>query len=235
MRRVAQLFALAAFGLAGAAAGVFVTSGSATPGVEQATSRITVTMTEFKFKLSKQRVPTGTVIFTVKNKGKIPHDFKIYGKKTKLIAPGKSATLRVTIRKKGRFGYVCTVSGHARLGMKGRLAVGVTPPTTTTVTTATTATTTVPGPATTVQVGMYEYRFELSQSTIPSGTVTFVITNNGAEPHNFDIVGVKSGAILGPGQTETWTVGLPSKQYSVVCDVPFHTDRGMVGVMNVTS
>ena len=231
MRRVAVVLGLAVFGLAGLAAGVFASGGGANTSAPQATTRITVSATEFKFVLSKRSVSAGTVIFTVKNKGKIAHDFKIAGKKTPTIQPGKSAVLRVTM-KKGRFQYICTLPGHARAGMKGAFAVGSAtspppppPPTTTT----TTTTTTVPGPATTVQVGMFEYRFDLSQTTIPSGTVTFVVTNNGTEPHNFDIAGVKAGSILAPGQSETWTVGLLPKTYIMVCDVPFHIDRGMTG------
>jgi uncharacterized cupredoxin-like copper-binding protein len=81
---------------------------------------------------------------------------------------------------------------------------------------------------------MFEYRFDLSQTTVPSGQVTFVITNKGQEVHNFDISGVKAGALLSPGQTETWTVGLPPKSYNVVCDVPFHIDRGMTGTLTVS-
>jgi uncharacterized cupredoxin-like copper-binding protein len=87
-----------------------------------ATTAVTVTATEFKFKLSKLSVPHGTVVFTVANKGKIPHDFKINGKKTSLIKPGKSAKLTVTF-KAGKFKYLCTVPGHAALGMKGTLTV----------------------------------------------------------------------------------------------------------------
>jgi uncharacterized cupredoxin-like copper-binding protein len=83
---------------------------------------VTVTATEFKFKLSKLSVPHGTVVFTVANKGKISHDFKINGKKTPLIKPGKSAKLTVTF-KAGKFKYLCTVPGHAALGMKGTLTV----------------------------------------------------------------------------------------------------------------
>jgi uncharacterized cupredoxin-like copper-binding protein len=37
----------------------------------------------------------------VTNKGKIPHDFKIAGKKTPLLKPGKSAELTVTLKKAG--------------------------------------------------------------------------------------------------------------------------------------
>ena len=87
-----------------------------------AATAVTVTATEFKFKLSKTSVPHGAVTFTVVNKGKLAHDFKIGGKKTPLIKPGKSATLTVTL-KAGSAAYLCTVSGHAAAGMKGSLTV----------------------------------------------------------------------------------------------------------------
>ena len=72
--------------------------------------------------------------------------------------------------------------------------------TTTTTQTTTTSTQTVGTGNTTVQVGMFEYRFELSTQTVPSGQVTFVITNKGQETHNFWINGVKAGTIIGPGK-----------------------------------
>src|SRR3954470_12899171 len=81
---------------------------------------VAVTATEFNFKLSEASVPAGSVTFSVTNKGKIPHDFKIAGKKTPLLKPGKSAKLTVTL-KKGKNAYVCSVGGHAALGMKGTL------------------------------------------------------------------------------------------------------------------
>jgi plastocyanin len=81
---------------------------------------------------------------------------------------------------------------------------------------------------------MFEYRFDLSQQTVPSGQVTFVISNKGSEVHNFSIVGVKAGTLLSPGGTETYTVALPPGNYTYVCDVPFHVDRGMTGALTVT-
>ena len=54
---------------------------------------------------------SGTVIFTVINKGKISHDFKIGGKKTKTLLPGKSAKLTVKFTKKGQYAYLCTIFG----------------------------------------------------------------------------------------------------------------------------
>lgn len=87
-----------------------------------AATAVTVTATEFRFKLSKTSVPHGTVTFTVKNAGKVGHDFKIGGKKTAVLKPGKSAKLTVTL-KAGKAAYLCTVPGHAAAGMKGNLTV----------------------------------------------------------------------------------------------------------------
>jgi uncharacterized cupredoxin-like copper-binding protein len=78
---------------------------------------------ELRFTLSKRSVPKGAVTFTVTNRGKLRHDFKIAGKKTPLLASGRRATLKVTFKKAGRFPYLCTVPGHAAGGMKGTLVV----------------------------------------------------------------------------------------------------------------
>ena len=56
------------------------------------------------------------------NKGKSTHDFKIAGKKSATLRPGKSAVLAVTL-KKGKAAYLCTLPGHAAAGMKGTLTV----------------------------------------------------------------------------------------------------------------
>ena len=245
MRRGLTILALAAVTVAGlAAAGVF-TSGTASAKPKPKVVKVTVVMREFRFALSRRSVPKGTtVVFKVVNRGKITHNFKIAGKKTKNLNPGKSATLTVKFTKKGRYAYVCTIPGHAAAGMKGVFAVGVAavkpPPTAPTTTTATTTTlpptTTAPVGAaqTTVTVGMFEYRFDLTQSTIPSGQVTFVIVNKGQQVHNFSITGIKVGKLLAPGQSETWTVALPPGSYNYQCDVPFHAGYGMVGSFTVT-
>ena len=242
MRRIAGVLGLAALALAGVFAGVFLPSGGASTTAADATTKVTVKASEFKYVFSRRSVPTGTIIFTVVNKGKISHDFKIAGKKTAKLAPGKSAKLTVKITKKGRYAFLCTIFGHAGAGMKGKYAVGTTPVATTTgTTTQPPPTTTTPPPTgtvgtgnTTVQVGMFEYGFNLSQTSIPSGQVTFVIKNNGTETHNFSVSGVKAGQLLNPGQSETYTVGLPAQRFSIVCDVAFHIDRGMSGSITIT-
>jgi uncharacterized cupredoxin-like copper-binding protein len=87
------------------------------------TTTITVAASEFKFKLSKTSAPKGKVTFVVTNKGKVIHDFKINGKKTPMIQPGKKATLTVSFAKAGKFPYLCTVPGHSAAGMKGTFTI----------------------------------------------------------------------------------------------------------------
>ena len=107
------LVALGAIGL-GLATG-FAQANPAAPQAANATTHITVAASEFKFVFSKRSIPaTGTVIPTVVNKGKISHDFKIAGKKTPNILPGKSAKVTVKFTKKGHYAYLCTLPGHAR-------------------------------------------------------------------------------------------------------------------------
>jgi|KBSMisStaDraftv2_1062788.scaffolds.fasta_scaffold128344_2 uncharacterized cupredoxin-like copper-binding protein len=249
MRRSLKLLVLGLLAVAGVATGVFAAGGGAAPVQQNAVAqkgvvitKITVNASEFKYKFSKLSAPIGTVIFTVNNKGKIAHDFKINGKKTPLLAPGKTAKLTVRFTKKGQYAFLCTLLGHAGAGMRGKFAVATKPvvqppPVTTTPTTTVTPppTGTVGTATSTVTVSMTDYAFTFSQASVPSGQVTFIIKNNGNDVHNFDITGVKAGAILSPGQSETWTVGLPAKSpYTTVCDVPFHIDRGMTAAFTVT-
>lgn len=101
-------------------------AGSASAGTQRtaATTPITVKAGEFFFKFSKASIARpGTVVFTVKNVGHIAHDLKIAGKKTALIQPGKSATLKVAFAKAGHYKYLCTVPGHAANGMQGTFVV----------------------------------------------------------------------------------------------------------------
>jgi uncharacterized cupredoxin-like copper-binding protein len=84
---------------------------------------VRVTGKEYKFTLSTKTVKHGSVTFKFKNAGKLTHDFKIDGKKTKLIVKGKSAAPLTVSLKKGSYKYLCTIPGHADKGMKGTLRV----------------------------------------------------------------------------------------------------------------
>ena len=100
-----------------------VSAGAAAPTQKQLLAKVNVAASEFKFVLSKKSAKRGVVSFKVTNVGKVPHDFQINGRKTPMLSPGKSNTLRVTFLRKGHYPYKCTVPGHAALGMKGVFTV----------------------------------------------------------------------------------------------------------------
>ncbi len=114
MKRIALLAGVAAL----AAVTVFSVVAYAGSNSAQKTS-VSVTSKEFSFKLSRKSAPHGKVTFKLTNKGSLKHDFKIAGKKTKLLGKNKSDSITVTLKKGKKYTYICTVPGHAAAGMKG--------------------------------------------------------------------------------------------------------------------
>jgi uncharacterized cupredoxin-like copper-binding protein len=118
-----------------AAGAVLVAANAALPGTGDAGAgpqtakvvpvKISVRAFDFGYKFSRLSVKRGTpVIFTVKNTGKLPHDLSFKGyKKTPYIQSGKTATLKITFKKKARVQYLCTVPRHAQQGMAGAFVV----------------------------------------------------------------------------------------------------------------
>ena len=122
MKRFATVLAIALVAFA-SIVGLAARRAGAEPNASAATTKVSVVASDFKFKLSKTKVARGTVVFTLVNKGKTAHDFRISGKKTPLVRPKKTAKLTVVFKKPGKYHYLCTVPGHAAAGMKGVLTV----------------------------------------------------------------------------------------------------------------
>jgi uncharacterized cupredoxin-like copper-binding protein len=80
--------------------------------------------TEFKIALPSTEFKAGRIAFQVKNEGKIEHDLAVKGTadKTKLIPPGGTAELTVTLQP-GKYELYCTVPGHEAAGMKIEITV----------------------------------------------------------------------------------------------------------------
>jgi uncharacterized cupredoxin-like copper-binding protein len=236
-------------------------------GVQLAVPVVKVTAgkpSDLMFKLSQTSVPAaGKVTFKVTNAGTTPHSFEIcsatttdgnafscLGVTTPKLQPGASATITVTL-KQGQYEYLSTLPGDAQAGMRGIFGAGVIPSTggpprsapgtpgngTGNGNGASGATCASPQ-STTVSVAESEYKFVLSQSTVPCGTVTFNQTNSGQIVHNFDIQGVANGAgvgpFLNPGQSATTTVTLAPGNYTIICDVATHVSLGMISSLTVT-
>jgi uncharacterized cupredoxin-like copper-binding protein len=115
MKRILSLLVLAAV----AAVTVFAVGAHARSTQSTATT-VKVTIPGFRFQLSRKSAPHGKVTFKVTNKHSIKHDFKIAGKRTPLLKKGQTRSITVTLTKGKIYTYICTVPGHAALGMKGK-------------------------------------------------------------------------------------------------------------------
>ena len=86
-------------------------------------TKVAATESEFKIALASTSFKAGKITFDVKNTGKLAHDLAIKGgQKTKLIQPGGSAQLAVTL-KPGKYHLYCSVPGHEQAGMKADITV----------------------------------------------------------------------------------------------------------------
>lgn len=102
------------------------------PGSSTATSTAALTVRvdarDFSFALSRRSVPTGSSVrFVVSNRGNTIHDFVVKGRRTRKLRPGQRQTLTITFTRKRSYRFLCSVPGHARLGMRGTFAVGTRP------------------------------------------------------------------------------------------------------------
>ncbi|MCE3287670.1 MAG: glucose/sorbosone dehydrogenase-like protein [Gaiellaceae bacterium] len=103
-------------------------SGTASPAPPRALT-VRVDARDYAFALSRRSVPAGSSVrFVVRNRGASPHDFVLKGKRTRILRRGQSQTVTVTFPRKGVFKFLCSVSGHARLGMRGSFGVSTKPP-----------------------------------------------------------------------------------------------------------
>ena len=90
-----------------------------------------------------------------------------------------------------------------------------------------------------------EFRFVLSKSSVPAGTVKFTFTNNGILPHDFKLCSSNAGGtatactgkvtpMVTPGNSATLTVNLTKAgKYEYLCTVSGHAAAGMNGLVTV--
>ena len=78
------------------------------------------------------------------------------------------------------------------------------------------------------KVGVDEKEWAITVGDVPSGAVTFAVTNHGAVEHNFVIkeTGTRLDGIQ-PGQTKELTATLRPGTYTILCDIAGHEEAGM--------
>jgi len=109
--------------------GAVALAGAAAPAAAR-TITIAVDARDYTFSLSRRSVQAGsTVRFVVRNRGNTVHDFVVTKKtRTRILRPRQRQSITVSFPRKGTFRFLCSVPGHARLGMKGAIGVSVKPP-----------------------------------------------------------------------------------------------------------
>ena len=88
---------------------------------------VAVEAKEYSFTPSTLSVGAGSVTFYVRNAGTEEHEFEIFKGETVVdeiegLVPGLAKNLTVTLAA-GDYTFVCKLSGHDQLGMKGTLTV----------------------------------------------------------------------------------------------------------------
>ena len=79
-----------------------------------------------------------------------------------------------------------------------------------------------------------EFGFSVVPKKVAHGTVIFVVTNSGALPHDFKILGKKTPMIT-PGATKKLTVTFTKAGlFPYLCTVTGHAAAGMKGTLKVT-
>ena len=91
--------------------------------------------------------------------------------------------------------------------------------------------------STVVKVSATEFHFKLSVTSLAKpGTVTFKVTNDGKEAHNFVILsGInKATPLIQPKKTASLTVTFKKAgKYTYECTVGEHAEEGMLGTLLV--
>ena len=78
------------------------------------------------------------------------------------------------------------------------------------------------------RVAVTEKEWAIEVGSVPSGTVTFAVRNDGAVEHNFIIKETNTRLDgLQPGQTKELTATLQPGTYTFVCDIAGHEEAGM--------
>jgi plastocyanin len=86
---------------------------------------------EYRIAVYRPRVKAGALKFNVRNLGEDDHDLVVRrgGRRVAglhaVVRPGGRATLRLTLRRPGRYDLVCTVADHESRGMRATLRVVV--------------------------------------------------------------------------------------------------------------
>lgn len=95
-------------------------------------------------------------------------------------------------------------------------------------------------PAGSIKVTLSEFKFDPSSIDAKAGKVTLFLVNSGSAGHDLVVqdstgkVIAKSQVVSGGGSAVLQIPDLAAGSYTIVCDVPGHSEAGMKGTLNVS-
>lgn len=99
------------------------------PAAEAPVVAVGVALREWRVTVYRPAVRPGRIKLVLRNLGEDDHDLRVLGPRgyrsavSPEIKPGESGVLRVRLRRQGRYRLICTLKGHAKLGMQATLRV----------------------------------------------------------------------------------------------------------------
>jgi hypothetical protein len=159
---------------------------------------VAVVLTSAAVSLGRSTLSTGGVLFLVKNRDSRTHSFSAGGS-TVTVAGGRSARLVVSFARPGTYTYVSAARGRRRVQGLFSVVQPCTSPSSTTVS---------------VQLAQGSGGLSVSQTSVPCGQITFVVSDTGTLPDNLHIFSDEAGPRastpeLSPGQSATLTLQFP--------------------------
>lgn len=134
---LAPVIALVAVGCGSSSSNKSTSSAAAAPAPAPTTAvspakgtAVSLGETEYKLTPPDPRMKAGAVVIEARNSGKVTHAIEVEaggagGKDARSadIAPGRTATLVVTLQAGKKYVWYCPIDGHRGLGMKGTITV----------------------------------------------------------------------------------------------------------------
>jgi uncharacterized cupredoxin-like copper-binding protein len=228
-----------------------VRTAQAAAAVPEKGGTVNVTLTDMHISVDRTSILEGSVIFVVKNSGAVVHEFVVLhtdvpqdklvpdraqaGKvdetgnvgETGEVNPGESKTFTITIPA-GAYVLLCNEVGHYAAGMHLAFTVAVDM----------------------VNATLTDMHISIDRTNVSEGPVTFVVKNNGAVIHEFDVIrtdvpqdklpmdpnqpgkvdetgNVGETGEINPGESQTFTITLPAGHYVIMCNEAGHYAAGM--------
>ncbi len=194
----------------------------------KAAPTINVTLTDSSVMVTPKNIPTGSAKIAVKNSGSVARTLQLNedGKAVQRVTvqPGETKTVQFANIKSGHtYTVTSPASGSAKkvqenLNVSGGQGAGA-------------------GTAKTVRVRITNTAITMNPASVPTGNVTFQVTNAANAARSFELTGpngyVRRTADIQPGKSATLTANITTGKYTALSPSPGGTARELTKTFTV--